>query len=239
MQSHLFYDLHLHLLPGLDDGARSLEESLAMARGLADSGFGFLAATPHLNDSQLIDLKRISETQRLVSQALDAQKIALSLDFGGEYAYCARLLSDLRNRSLVTLAGSNLVLMELPESFLPHQICNVMFECVQAGYRPVIAHPERCEYVLKNSNKIQELSEYGAAIQVSFRSLAGLFGRKIERAAWRLLEENTADLLATDAHRAEDIKHVVQPVLARLQQHFGEAANLWLSRNPQLLLKGA
>ncbi len=234
-----FCDLHLHVLPEIDDGARSLNESLEILKGLVSFGFTQFVATPHLDETRhrygVTEISdRAVKLQTVLRESSDLQ--ALTLDTGGEYAYGARFLSELKQQKLTTLSQSALVLVELPESFLPTMMPDVFRALCAARYKPVIAHPERCLYFEKNMNKLEQLKKIGAAIQVSFRSLSGAFGRDISRLAWHLIERGVCDLLATDLHHTSELKTVVEPVFHALERHVPREMQRLLSITPRALL---
>lgn len=212
-----FIDLHLHVLPGLDDGARDLRASLDMMRGLADLGFVRLCATPHADDQRhTYDRAHISDARDALANA--AADIPIALDYGAEYAYGPRFHAGIASQSLITLAGTRYVLLELPETFMPASMPQTLFDVGAAGFYPVIAHPERCTPFHDDVPRLERLAAGRALIQVSFRSLAGTFGRTIKRTAWRLVTEGIADLVATDCHSPRELKKIVQPVLKALHK---------------------
>lgn len=212
-----FVDLHLHILPGLDDGARDLVASLAMLQGLAALGFAHLCATPHADDQRhTYDGARIAAERDALAAA--AGDLPIRLDYGAEYAYGPRFHAGVAGRSLITLAGTRYVLLELPETFMPASMPQTLFEVGAAGYYPVIAHPERCRSFHDDVPRLEQLAAGRALIQVSFRSLAGTFGRTIKKTAWRLVSEGIADLVATDCHSPRELTKIVAPVLKALHK---------------------
>lgn len=232
-------DLHLHVLPGIDDGARDLDASLAMCRGLAEVGYRQLIATPHADGRRhTYGRERISRLCAEVVQALASEAIPIELGWGAEYAYGQRFHGDLKgDDGLITLGNSRYVLLELPEQFMPATMPQVLFEVGTAGYFPVIAHPERCEPFHKDLERLLELVRGRALIQVSFRSLAGTFGRTIKRTAWRLVEDGHAALLATDCHSPRELKKIVRPVIKALHRRVSaDRLDRMLRRTPLQLL---
>ncbi len=232
-------DLHLHVLPGIDDGARDLDASLEMLRGLSEAGYRRLVATPHADDRRhTYGRERISALCGEVNAALTAAGIPIDLRWGAEYAYGQRLHADLHSEAgLITLANSRYVLLELPEDFMPASMPQTLFELGTAGYFPIIAHPERCEPFHKDVDALVRLASGRALIQVSFRSLAGTFGRTIKRTAWRLLEQGHADLLATDCHSPKELKKIVRPVLKALHRRLPpDQLDRLLRRTPDRLM---
>lgn len=211
-------DLHLHVLPGLDDGARDGDAALEMLRGLQDSGFSRVVATPHADDARYTYGPEHIEAARaaLEVRARDAG-LGIEIGRGAEYAYGARFHDELASRRLMTIDGSRYVLLELPETFMPAAMPNVLFEIGAAGYYPIVAHPERCQPFHDDLERLLALTTGRALIQVSFRSLAGTFGRTIKKTAWALVEGGHADLVATDCHSPRELPKIVRPVLAELQ----------------------
>jgi protein-tyrosine phosphatase len=214
-----WYDLHLHVLPGIDDGARDLAASVAMARGLADLGYRYLVATPHADSRRhTYGRERIAGLVAELNAEIQREAIEITVGVGAEYAYGQRFYDDLRSRSLITIGDSRYVLLELPEAFMPATMPTTLFEVGAAGYYPIIAHPERCPPFHNDLERLERLTMGRALVQVSFRSLAGTFGRTIKRTAWALLEEGIADMVATDCHSPRELKKIVRPVLKALHK---------------------
>ena len=214
-----FIDLHLHVLHGLDDGARDLDASVAMLRGLEALGYRRLVSTPHADDRKhTFGRDRIETVAAQLRDAARAAGVGLEIDFGAEYAYGPRFHADLEARCLITLARSRYVLLELPEAFMPATMPSVLFGVGTSGYYPILAHPERCTPFHDDLQKLETLAAGRALIQVSMRSLAGTFGRTIKRTAWALVEGGLADLVATDCHHPNELKKIVGPVLDELKQ---------------------
>jgi protein-tyrosine phosphatase len=211
-------DLHLHVLPGLDDGARDDDAAMDMLRGLQAAGFSRLVATPHADDSRYTyGHERIEAARAALESRARAAGLTIGLGCGAEYAYGARFHDELAARRLMTLDGSRYVLLELPEAFMPAAMPNVLFEVGAAGYYPIVAHPERCQPFHDDLERLLSLTTGRALIQVSFRSLAGTFGRTIKKTAWALVEGGHADLVATDCHSPRELPKIVHPVLAELE----------------------
>lgn len=214
-----WYDLHLHVLPGIDDGARDAAASLAMMRGLADVGYRRLVATPHADGRRhTYGPERIAALVEAANAAARANGIDIEVQAGAEYAYGQRFHDELRARTLMTLGDSRYVLLELPETFMPASMPQSLFEVGAAGYYPIIAHPERCPPFHDDLERLERLVGGRAMVQVSFRSLAGTFGRTIKRTAWALLQEGVADMVATDCHSPRELRKIVRPVLKALHK---------------------
>ena len=219
MSKEGFVDLHLHALPGLDDGVRSIDDSLEMLSGLSEFGFDTLVTTPHR------DFRRWSYTDAelktaftSVSSAVQEAQIPIEFGLGCEYTYGQQFQEEVSAGEARTIAGTEYVLLELPERHMPNAIPQALFQVGVSGYYPILAHPERCAPFQEDWEALARLATGRALVQVSFRSLAGTFGRSIRKTAWRLVTEGVADLVATDCHSPRELKKVVAPVLKSLRK---------------------
>lgn len=198
-------DLHSHILPGIDDGAATLEESLEMARAAVADGVTALAATPHVRGDYPT---RPEEMERLTAQVRDAVRregIALELLTGGEVAL--DVLPGLDDEALrrFGLGGSRAhLLVEFPYAGWPLSLEFVTRGLVGRGITPVIAHPERNAEAQRAPERLAAVVDAGALLQLTAASLDGRLGRSARRAAHALLELGLAHLLAGDAHSAGD-----------------------------------
>ncbi len=233
-----FCDLHLHVIPGIDDGARTLEASLEMLSGLNELGFNSFVATPHLDDHRFTyGRKTVYDGFAALQSGVAAAGLPIELNLGAEYTYGPRFYNAVQGNDALTLAGSRYVLVELPEPALPANMPDILFNIATAGYYPVLAHPERCKPFHNAPRDLESLATGRALIQVSFRSLAGTFGRSIKKTAWTLVEEGIADLTATDCHHPKEINKVVAPVLNELCRRLPEdRINRLMSGFPRSLI---
>ena len=219
MSSVGYHDLHLHIVPGIDDGARDLKASLEILRGLHGEGYTHFVATPHADDHRFTyGRDRIAQGFAELREAVARAGLAVQLQCGAEYTYGQRFHADVSARRALTLGDSRYVLLELPEAFIPATMPDNLFAVGAAGYYPVLAHPERCAPFQEDPARLARLAAGRALVQVSFRSLAGTFGRTIKRTAWNLVTEGIADLVATDCHSPREIKKVVRPVMKALRK---------------------
>ena len=196
-------DLHCHILPGVDDGAASEEESCMMARMAAESGVTALAATPHCGvpgqfenfaDERLMD--RFSALERL----LEREHVPLRLYTGMEVFVTEQTPRHLREGRLLTLGGSRYLLVEFGFDEEPDFADRMLGELLEAGVVPVVAHPERYHFVQPQPECLLRWAEMGCALQVNKGSLLGRFGRRAAQAARWCLGEGCVHLLGSDAH---------------------------------------
>jgi protein-tyrosine phosphatase len=195
------FDLHCHLLPGIDDGATDLDMALAMARIAVDDGIRTIACTPHIYpgmyDNDAADIRAaIAAFQR----ELDERGIALNLVEGADVHLDRDLLANLRAGHSPTLAGSRYLLLEPPHHVAPPRMEEAVFELMAAGFVPVITHPERLSWVESHYDTFVRLARRGAWMQVTAGALTGRFGKRVRYWGERFVGDGHCMLLATDAH---------------------------------------
>jgi protein-tyrosine phosphatase len=197
-------DLHSHILPGIDDGAHNLEESLEMARLYAKRGFRQVVVTPHaVTDSLSEDLARsIVRQVAKLNAILREQEIDLELKTGMEVALTPEVPDFLNQGLLLPLAGSRYVLIEPPFENLPINWEQIFFNIISRGYRILLAHPERCGQLARKPALFDRLIETGVYLQVNWGSLIGQHGRPSLKTARYLLRKGYIHCLATDSHDA-------------------------------------
>lgn len=191
-------DLHSHVLHGLDDGARNLEQSLEIARAAVADGITGLAATPHVREDYPTSPAAMSAAVVELREALAAEGVPLELHEGGEIALTQldRLgHDDLRG---FALAGSRYLLVECPYSGWPLDLASRAFRLQTDGLVPVLAHPERNAEA--SPERLEPLIAAGMLVQVTAASLDGRLGRRVQRAGLELVHAGLAHLVASDAH---------------------------------------
>lgn len=239
-----FWDLHCHLMPGVDDGAADMEEVVAMVRLAAEGGTEALVVTPHVDlESDPLRPSRVRDFVEEASFRLGREAIAVVLFPGAELRlnWGLRELAERDGDALVawSIAGSGkYLLVDLPAVVVPGALAEAVFRLRLAGLVPVLAHPER-HPALGSPRLLQDLAEAGVLFQVNGGSLTGLHGEEARRRAERLLREGLVAAVASDAHssgaRSPDLRAAFRR-LARLAGK-GEARRL-LEENPRKLVMG-
>ncbi|MGZ8693696.1 MAG: tyrosine-protein phosphatase, partial [Gaiellaceae bacterium] len=194
-------DLHSHILPGLDDGARDLEGALEIARAAVADGISVIAATPHVREDYPTTADAMENGVRQLRAALAHEGIELDVLPGGEVSIeqLDRLSPDELRR--FGLAGNpSYLLVETPYSVWPLPFVDIVSRLRRIGMIAVIAHPERNVSVHKDSEKVAELVRAGALIQVTAASLDGRLGSRTRACARRLIEADLVDMVGSDAH---------------------------------------
>lgn len=235
-----YIDIHCHILPGIDDGAHSLEESIAMAKKAVEDGVKAVIATPHQKpDRRCAGSEGVRERTAQLQKVLNGLQIPLKLYPGGEVLYSHDMIRFLDEKKAGVLADSRYVLTE----FLPDEdwgyIYNGLYDLLGAGYRPVIAHAERYMNVADDLDRVEQLRELGCLIQLNGSSLTGFGGSQMKRTARRLIREELADFVATDAHRANGSRKYAMGECAEWVKRkcSREYAEKLLCKNAESLLK--
>jgi len=215
-------DLHSHILPGIDDGARTLEGSLDIARAAVRDGIVTIAATPHVRDDWPTGADLMEERVADLRAELDLAGIPLDVRTGGEIAleWLTRLAPEELRR--FGLGGTRYLLVETPYYGWPRDLLAQMLALQDRGFAPVLAHPERNADVAARPVLLGPLVDEGVLVQVTAASLDGRIGRRAFECARLLIREELAHLLASDAHHAsvrevgmaDAAKRVDDPALA-------------------------
>lgn len=195
-------DIHSHITFGLDDGCKTLEESINMAKQAVAEGISTIIATPHHRHPSYDNPKKVVETNiALINDQIQAEKIPLKVLSGQEIRLFGELALILdSNDDLLTLGESKMILIELPSSNIPHYTQKLFYDLLVKGYSPIIAHPELNDEIVKNPEKLYELVKNGAFSQVTASSIAGSNGRRTQNFSLQLIEYQLAHFIGSDAH---------------------------------------
>ncbi len=213
--SRIGTDMHAHLLPGIDDGAKDIEDSVQLIKGLKELGYKKLVATPHV----MWDMYRntpaiIQERLALVQKALREENIDIELHAAAEYFLDENVEDNLaRKIPLLTISG-NKVLTEFSMAFPSLNIRSILFEMQVQGYQPIIAHPERYVYLKHEKTFYDELKDSGCLFQLNLLSISGYYGKTVQELAEYLLKQGYYDLVGTDMHHMGHLQR-----LQHLQSH--------------------
>ena len=231
-------DIHAHILPGLDDGSPSLEESLRMARIAAESGIYHMAATSHGNLYSYL-LEEYREAFDLLQREIDRRRISLKLHPGMELFADEIVFRRLEKGQLLTLNDTDYILIEFDFQEDTSNVLKRIRRLFDMGYRIVLAHPERYRFIQEDLELACYLEEQGCVLQVNCGSLTGDFGRECQHVARFLLRNGLVGVLATDSHDSVYRSPDIGALTEMLRTQIGPAASkLLLSENPSRILKG-
>lgn len=194
-------DIHSHILPYIDDGAKDMDMAIEMAKIYLENGIKTVIATPHYIEKNIStskeDTKNILEDLKI---QLDREGLDLEIFLGNEAYISMDLIKDIEEGYMATLNGTRYILVELPMMDIPLYVENVIYELLLKGYVPIIAHPERNAKIIEDPNILYNLIEKGALAQLNLPSLEGKYGEEIQETAEILLKHNMIHFLGTDAH---------------------------------------
>ncbi len=234
-------DLHAHILPGIDDGAGDLFDSLEMARIAAANGVTAMVATPHCNIPGMFENyldEHYIETFRKLESALETEEIPLELYAGMEVYVTPDVPELLREGKILTLNGSRYILVEFQFEEEEGFVHRMLDEIAALGLCPVIAHAERYRFVQENPQMVYRWRKKGYVVQVNKGSLMGSFGRRVEHTAMRLLRHNLISLIASDAHspyrRTPNMRDLYE---AMLDDYSKKYVDVLFQENPRRICK--
>lgn len=225
-------DIHNHLLYGVDDGANSMEESLAMVQQAREQGIQAIVLTPHYRHGMFAYPKEkiITRYRKLKPQA---EALGVELYLGCEYHVNSRIVEAMQTGKCLTLADSDYVLTEYDFGTEYSYIYEQTKKLAACGYIPVIAHVERYECILSQPKRCVELSNAGAYIQINADSILGLDGKAGEKCCKKLLKHQWADIVASDAHGTENRANHLGKCMSYVQKKYGnDYAELLFFGNP-------
>lgn len=199
-------DIHSHVLPGIDDGSPDIPTSLMLIKGLYNLGYRKLVATPHIiGDFYRNNPVIINSQLEKVRSALKEEAIDIELSAAAEYMLDDYFLQLLKQKEILPIHG-NLILTELPYSVMPMNVNEIVFEIITAGYKPILAHPERYFYYHMDYDEYSRLKELGFSLQVNLLSITGYYGAAAAKAAKFIFENGLADFVGTDMHHVRHLE---------------------------------
>jgi len=233
-------DLHCHILPGLDDGAGTLDDALDMARRAEEEGIRTIVATPHVYRESVNwkDFSIIEEKRRELEEALDVNNIKVQILCGAEVHIFHGLIEAVRkNRSSLVLNGSSYMFVEFPPNHVFAGIKKLFFNLMSEGIIPIIAHPERNSVFVQNPTLLYELVQLGALTQVNSGSFLGLYGDRAREAVFTQLDLNLVHFIGSDGHSAHSLSTRMKDAVERAGMIIGERRALALVKeNPQAVI---
>jgi protein-tyrosine phosphatase len=215
-------DLHIHILPGLDDGPASEDAALEMARAAARLGTTAVATTSHIDAGYGLGPGDLTAAREALDARLRAEGIALRLLAGGEVAAERLPLLDDDALTALTLGGGGTVLLECPFAPVGAAMEPMVADLRRRGFGVLLAHPERSPSFQRDPRRLERLVELGAGAQVTAGSLAGAFGSTVTRTASALLEAGLVHVIASDAHETRRRTPDLRIAASELAQRYGD-----------------
>jgi len=192
-------DLHSHLIPGIDDGVGSFDESIELIKQLQDLGFKKIITTPHIMHHRFANTKQnILKVYEELREKMKKHDLKIDVDVAAEYYYDEYFLELIDKKELMTF-GDNHILFELSYTLKPFMLEQAVAKLLSAGYRPILAHPERYKYY-KTKEDFERVKDMGLLFQINAISLGGFYGKNVKKSAELLVEANMVDFIGSDIH---------------------------------------
>lgn len=223
-------DVHSHFIPGIDDGAQTLEQSVELISAMHDLGYTKVITTPHvMADGYRNTPEIILEGLETVRRELLVKGIPVEIGAAAEYYLDHELEKRVKEKSVLTF-GKDLLLFELPFLSEPMVLLNVVFEMQSAGYRPVLAHPERYPFWHNDQGTMEKLKDRGVLFQLNTIALSGAYGPQAKLIAERLVDAGHYELLGSDCHSMNHVQ-ALKNTLSRPHLHKLIASGRLLNTN--------
>ncbi|ODS31906.1 MAG: hypothetical protein SCARUB_02986 [Candidatus Scalindua rubra] len=234
-------DIHTHILPSLDDGAGTMEESIELCRIAADDGTKTIVATPHSKDG-VYEAKRdeILKMVETLNLKLKENQIDIEILPGSELHINEGLVGSIKSGEVLTINnGGRFILLELPFLFIPSGIDKFIFNLKINGIITIIAHTERITAFQKNPEIVAQLVKSGTLIQVTAHSLTGNFGARERKYTERLLKDKLVHFIASDVHSLNGRPPILSKAVERAARIIGEEeAKALVCHNPEQIING-
>lgn len=216
-------DLHCHILPGIDDGAKTMNDSIAMAKTAVKEGITHILATPHhMNRSWMNDKQKVLVLVNELQEELDRRQIDLTIFPGQEVRLYGDILKDMKDDQILFIdEQKQYVLIEFPTETVPTYAERLFFDLQSHGKTPIIVHPERNHDILRHPDKLKNLIDKGALAQLTAASYTGGFGSKIQKFSKQLIEADLVHFLASDAHNVTSRAFYMQEAYRQLSKEYG------------------
>lgn len=231
-------DIHCHILPGIDDGAATMEDSLAMARAAVKEGITTIIATPHHKNNQFNNPKSSILTKvNDLNTVLKQENIPLTILPGQEVRIYGEVLEDYYKEEILTLNQTKYLFIEFPSSSVPRYAERLLYELQTEGIIPIIVHPERNKELQEKPDLLYQFVKNGALTQVTASSVAGYFGKNVKKFSEQLIESNLTHFVASDAHNVHSRSFKVMEAFDAIDDNFGVDYIYLFKENGELLLE--
>ncbi len=232
-------DIHTHILPGIDDGAQTEEDSLNMAKMAVDQGIHTIIATPHHKNGSYENARdSILTYTEILNNLFQSHGLPLTLLAGQETRINGDMVEGLEIGEILPLNDTQYVFVEFSSSHVPNYAKQVLFDIQVAGYIPIIVHPERNQELLERPDILYNFVRKGALTQITAGSLVGKFGKNIQKFSHQLIEANLTHFIASDAHNTTTRSFWMQEAFATVKETYGTSTYYMFIENSQLLVDG-
>lgn len=227
-------DIHSHILPKIDDGSQNLNMTYEMLRRCSDDGVKKIVATPHYYYGSA-DFRKVRAMVRMLNRLLYKQNLDIKIFHGQEIYLTENILKEYEKKKIGTINDSRYMLIELNMDSFSHTMLNMIYELRLRDIVPIIAHPERYNFILKKSDIINDLIKEGCLFQINSGSIEGKFGWKVKKRAKILMRHNIYSFIGSDAHNSNKRKTGIKKSLKLLKKMNVDCADFFESNSERLL----
>src|SRR5699024_11208720 len=215
-------DIHSHILPGVDDGAKTEADSLDMAREAVRQGVTAIIATPHHRNGKYDNARdEILTHTEILNKLFEKEDVPLTVLPGQETRLHGDMVEELKEGIMQPLNDTKYVFVEFPSQNVPRYAKQMLFDIQVAGYTPIIVHPERNHELLEHPGKLYEFVRDGALTQITAASLTGKFGKNIQKFTNQIINANLTHFIASDAHNTKSRGFYLEEALDELSNQYG------------------
>ncbi|CQR46220.1 Tyrosine-protein phosphatase YwqE [Paraliobacillus sp. PM-2] len=234
-------DIHSHILPNIDDGAKHMEESVAMARAAVAEGIHTIIATPHHKNGRYDNTKEmILPLVDQLNTRLQQEEIPLTVLAGQESRIYGEMIEDYEQGIVLPLnETTRYVFVEFPSNDVPRYAKQLMFDMQVNDLKPIIVHPERNKAIMEDPSILYEFVRNGTLTQITAASVTGHFGKKIKKFTHELIESNLTHFIASDAHNTSTRGFRMQEANQVIQQTYGASMLYYFMENAQYMIDNA
>ena len=230
-------DMHAHILPGVDDGPKNLEESMGLIEQAIEEGISDIIATSHAyNPHYDVPKAKVLEQIAMLKKEVTKRNLSIRIHAGQEIRIQDFVIEKLKNDEALTLAGSKYVLLELPSSGIPAYTIKIIQDILNLNKIPIIAHPERNQAIAEKPGRLARLINHGALAQVTAGSVAGHFGRNVQKLSLQLIEANLIHAYGSDVHNSTTRPFLFEEGLDYLEKKkYHHQVDILLENNARIL----
>lgn len=231
-------DVHSHILPNIDDGSRSIEETFNLIKEAKEAGFEGIVCTSHYMENYYETNRPEREVWiNAIHENLENKNIDMNLYLGNEIYMSDNIIELLEDGKATTMNDTSYVLFELPMNAEPMNLYDMVYEMQQYKIVPILAHPERYSFVQTDPELIYDLIDKGVLMQANYGSIIGQYGKKAQMIVQKFLENNMIHMLGTDVHRQNTIYPKIPEIILELKALIGEEKVKELTTiNPELVI---
>ncbi|TKD70723.1 tyrosine-protein phosphatase [Pseudalkalibacillus hwajinpoensis] len=233
-------DIHSHILPGIDDGASTIEESIEMAKQAVSEGITKVVATPHHRNGSFDNEKKvILQEVAILNKEFEREKIDLKVIPGQEIRIYGDMIDDYGRGKLLSINETGTyLLIEFPQSHVPAYANKLLFDLQISGLIPIIVHPERNQEFIENPKRLYQIVKEGSLCQLTASAVTGQMGKKVKQFSHEIITHNLAHFIASDSHNVKTRPCDLRKALDTVENKFGLSMRYMMQENAEFLIEG-